>query len=106
MAGGRLDEIMAQARAMVADGRGRDLLLMPGWWYAASAESFLDRMVSMPAILDLASRITCPVLFVFAVTRSHRRPIRRKNFRLALAAPVMSKWYRTATTSTSGERKR
>jgi pimeloyl-ACP methyl ester carboxylesterase len=64
MAGGRLDEIMAQARAMVADGRGRDLLLMPGWWYVASAESFLDRMVSMPAILDLASRITCPVLFV------------------------------------------
>jgi pimeloyl-ACP methyl ester carboxylesterase len=59
MAGDRLDEITAQARAMVADGRGRDLLLMPGWWYVASAESFLDRLASMPAIVDLAPRMTC-----------------------------------------------
>jgi pimeloyl-ACP methyl ester carboxylesterase len=64
MAGDRLEEITAQARAMVEEGRGGDLLLMPGWWYAASAESFLDRMVSMPAILDLAPSITCPVLFI------------------------------------------
>jgi pimeloyl-ACP methyl ester carboxylesterase len=64
MAGDRLDEITAQARAMVADGRGRDLLLMPGWWYVASAESFLDRLASMPAIVDLAPRITCPILFI------------------------------------------
>jgi len=64
MAGDRLDEIVAQARAMVAAGRGHDLLLMPGWWYVASAESLLDRMVSMPAIVDLAPRITCPVLFI------------------------------------------
>ncbi len=64
MAGDRLDEITAQARAMVAAGRGRELLLMPGWWYAASAESFLDRMVSMPVVLDLAPRIACPVLFI------------------------------------------
>ena len=49
---------------MVVDGRGRDLLLMPGWWYVASAESFLDRLTSMPVILDLAPRITCPVLFI------------------------------------------
>ena len=64
MAGDRLDEIVAQARAMVVAGRGRDLLLMPGWWYVATAESFLDRMVSMPAIVDLAPSITCPVLFI------------------------------------------
>src|SRR5579862_822797 len=54
MAGDRLDEITAQARAMVAAGRKHDLLLMPGWWYVASAASFLDRMVSMPAIVELA----------------------------------------------------
>jgi pimeloyl-ACP methyl ester carboxylesterase len=64
MAGDRLDEIVEQAREMVAAGRGRDLLLMPGWWYVASAESFLDRMTSMPAILDLAPTINCPVLFI------------------------------------------
>jgi pimeloyl-ACP methyl ester carboxylesterase len=61
MAGDQLGEITAQARAMVVDGRGRDLLLMPGWWYV---ESFLDRLTSMPVILDLAPRITCPVLFI------------------------------------------
>ena len=37
---------------------------MSGWWYVASAESFLDRMISMPAILDLAPSVTCPVLFI------------------------------------------
>ena len=70
MAGDRLEEITAAARAMVAEGRGRDLLLMPGWWYVTSAESFLDRMVSMPAILDLAPRVSCPVLFI----RGDREP--------------------------------
>jgi pimeloyl-ACP methyl ester carboxylesterase len=64
MAVDQLDAITAQAQAMAAAGRGRELLLMPGWWYVASAESFLDRMVSMPAILDLAPQITCPVLFI------------------------------------------
>ena len=64
MAGERLAEITAQARAMMASGRGRDLLLMPGWWYVTSAESFLDRMASMPAILELAPHIACPTLFI------------------------------------------
>src|SRR3954454_17868310 len=39
MAGDRLNEITAQARALVAAGRGRELMLMPGWWYVISAES-------------------------------------------------------------------
>jgi pimeloyl-ACP methyl ester carboxylesterase len=64
MAADRLEEITAQAQSMVAAGRGRDLMLMPGWWYVISAESFLDRMTAMPDILDLASSITCSVLFV------------------------------------------
>jgi pimeloyl-ACP methyl ester carboxylesterase len=64
MAGDRLDEITAQARAMVATGHGRELMLMPGWWYAISAESFLDRMTEMPDILELAPRVRCPVLYL------------------------------------------
>ncbi len=64
MAQDRLAEITAQAEAMVAAGRGRDLLLMPGWWYVISAESFLDRMTAMPDVLALAPRITCPVLYI------------------------------------------
>jgi pimeloyl-ACP methyl ester carboxylesterase len=64
MAGDLLDDITARARSMVAAGRGRDLLLMPGWWYVISAESFLDRLTEMPDVLSLAPRITCPVLYV------------------------------------------
>ena len=64
MARDRLPEITAQAQAMVAEGRGRDLMLMPGWWYVITAESFLDRMTEMPDVLVLAPRITCPVLYI------------------------------------------
>ena len=64
MAGDRLDEITEQAPALVAAGRGRELMLMPGWWYVISAESFLDRMTRMPDVLGLAPSIRCPTLFV------------------------------------------
>ncbi len=64
MAADRLEEITAQARTMVGEGRGRELMLMPGWWYVISAESFLDRMTAMPDILELAPRVRCPVLYL------------------------------------------
>ncbi|MCL4800930.1 MAG: alpha/beta hydrolase [Burkholderiales bacterium] len=60
----RLDEITAQARAMVAEGRGRELMLLPGWWYVATAESFLDLLTELPDVLELAPRIACPTLYV------------------------------------------
>jgi pimeloyl-ACP methyl ester carboxylesterase len=61
-AGDRQDELTAQAKAMVKAGRGRELMLMPGWWYVISAESFLDRIETVPEILALAPKIKCPVL--------------------------------------------
>lgn len=64
MVGERVEEFAAEARARVKAGRGRELMLMPGWWYAISAESFLDRLTETPDVLGLAPRITCPVLFV------------------------------------------
>jgi pimeloyl-ACP methyl ester carboxylesterase len=64
MAADRLDELTARAHAMVAAGQGRDLMLMPGWWYVITAESFLDRMTAMPDILELAPSIKCPVLYL------------------------------------------
>ncbi len=64
MAADQLDEITAKAQAMVDSGRGRDLMLMPGWWYVITAESFLDRSTAMPDILELAPKITCPVLYL------------------------------------------
>jgi pimeloyl-ACP methyl ester carboxylesterase len=63
-AGERMDELTEQARAMVAAGRGRDLLLMPGWWYVISAESFLDRISTVPDTIALAPKIKCPVLAI------------------------------------------
>jgi len=61
-AGDRMDELTEQAKAMVRAGRGRELMLMPGWWYVISAESFLDRIESVPDILANAPKIKCPVL--------------------------------------------
>ena len=63
-AGDRMVELTEQARAMVAAGRGRDLILMPGWWYVISAESFLDRINTVPDTIALAPRIKCPVLSI------------------------------------------
>ena len=64
LAGDHLEEITAQARALVDAGRGRELMLVPGWWYVISAESFLDRMTEMPDVLELAPTIGCPTLFI------------------------------------------
>ncbi len=66
----RLREITGQAREMAARGRGRELILLPGWWYAASAESFLDLLTEVPDILELAPSIRCPVLYL----RGDREP--------------------------------
>jgi pimeloyl-ACP methyl ester carboxylesterase len=60
----KLDELTQRARALVAAGRGRELMFMPGWWYVISAESFLDRIVSVPDTIALAPQIKCPVLAI------------------------------------------
>ena len=73
LAGDRVEELTAQARALVAAGRGRELMFMPGWWYVISAESFLDRMTEVPDTLALAPQITCPVLAVRGDQESRER---------------------------------
>ena len=55
----RLEEFTAEARRR----NPKDLLLMPGWWYAITAESFLD-LANCPDILALAPGIRCPVLYL------------------------------------------
>jgi pimeloyl-ACP methyl ester carboxylesterase len=61
-AGDRMDELTLEAKNRVRAGKGRDLMLIPGWWYVISAESFLDRIESVPDTLALAPHIKCPVL--------------------------------------------
>ena len=59
----QLPQLTAHAQAMVAAGRGRELMLLPGWWYVSTAASFLD-LANSPDILELAPRIGCPVLYL------------------------------------------
>jgi pimeloyl-ACP methyl ester carboxylesterase len=66
----RLGEITGDARRLAAAGRGRELLLLPGWWYALTAESFLDLLTEVPDIVELAPRIGCPTLYL----RGDREP--------------------------------
>ncbi|MBI1201259.1 MAG: alpha/beta fold hydrolase [Rhodopseudomonas sp.] len=60
----RLPEVKAQAERMVAEGRGRELMLLPGWWWVASAECVLDYAANMPDTLVNAARIKAPVLYL------------------------------------------
>lgn len=60
----RLDELTAHARQLVEAGRGRELMFLPGWWYVISAESFLDRIKTVPDTIALAPKIKCPVLAI------------------------------------------
>ncbi len=63
-AGDQYDAIGAEARRLVAAGRGRELMLLPGWWNVTSAESALDYLDNLPDTLELAPQISCPVLFL------------------------------------------
>lgn len=64
LAGERFGEISERARALVAAGRGRELILLPGWWYAITAESFIDRLTEVPDTIALAPQVKCPTLCI------------------------------------------
>ncbi|MFC0080786.1 alpha/beta hydrolase [Aciditerrimonas ferrireducens] len=59
---GRLAACLAEAEALVAQGRPEALVLLPGWWYVTSAGSLLDLARNLPRLLDQAPLITCPTL--------------------------------------------
>ena len=63
-AGDRLYQLTAQAERLVKTGHGRELMFIPGWWYVISAESFMDRIETVPDTLALAPKIKCPVLCI------------------------------------------
>jgi pimeloyl-ACP methyl ester carboxylesterase len=66
----RLEHFVQLSKTLVSEGRGRELMLLPGWWYATSAASFVDAMEHCPDVLELAPRIACPVLYL----RGEREP--------------------------------
>lgn len=67
MSGDRYDEITQSARRLVSDGRGDDLMLVPGWWYVISAKTYVEFLDHCPDIVELAPRIPCETLFVRSV---------------------------------------
>jgi pimeloyl-ACP methyl ester carboxylesterase len=62
MAGAAAQEFLLKARSMVSEGRGKELLILPHWWYAISAESLVDRADNTPDVLANAVLVPCPVL--------------------------------------------
>ena len=60
----RLEEITAEARRLVAAGRGRELMFLPGWWHVVSAGTFVDLLTELPDVVALAPAIRCPVLYL------------------------------------------
>ena len=66
----RLNELIDLSRTMVSEGRGRELILLPGWWHVTSAASFVDALENCPDVLELAPRVGCPVLYL----RGDREP--------------------------------
>jgi pimeloyl-ACP methyl ester carboxylesterase len=59
----RLQEFTDKAISLVKNGKPRELMQLPGWWYVISAESFLD-LANCPDILELAPEISCPSLYL------------------------------------------
>ena len=64
LTGDRFDEIYAHARQLIAEGNGKALMLTPGWWYALTAESFMDRLTEVPDTIALAPKVKCPILCI------------------------------------------
>jgi pimeloyl-ACP methyl ester carboxylesterase len=53
-----------EAKALIAAGKPRQLMLIPAWWWVISARTFLDRLSNAPDLVENAKRIQCPVLFI------------------------------------------
>ncbi len=70
MAGEAYEEITENARDLVAAGVGHQLMLVPGWWYVISADTYVEFLDHCPDIVDLAADIPCRTLFV----RSREEP--------------------------------
>lgn len=64
MAADEADSHAARARSLVDQGCGDELMLLPGWWYAISASSLVDRIENTPDLLTQAGAITCPSLAI------------------------------------------
>ena len=60
----RYDEFLEESRRRIAEGRGKELMLLPGWWHAITAETFVDFVTRCPDMMEHAPQVRCPTLYV------------------------------------------
>jgi pimeloyl-ACP methyl ester carboxylesterase len=63
-AGSRFDEVNATAGRRMTQGRGKELMVLPGWFWVITAETWLDYTTQLPDVLALAPQVKCPVLYI------------------------------------------
>ncbi len=67
MAADRYEEITAAARDMMERGDGAELMIVPGWWYVISAQTYVEFLDNCPDIVEMAGQVPCETLFVRSV---------------------------------------
>lgn len=64
LAGERTEELIEQAGKLRAEGRGKELLLVPGWWRVVSADAVMAMLTETPDVLEIAEAVTVPTLAI------------------------------------------
>lgn len=62
LAGDRHQAVDAEAKRLVAEGRGDQIIALPGWWYAITAASWVDLSKNVPLTVEGARRYPGPIL--------------------------------------------
>lgn len=62
LAGERHAAVDAEAKRLVAEGRGDQMIALQGWWYAITAASWVDLSKNVPLTVEGARRYPGPIL--------------------------------------------
>ena len=57
-------KIVQTARKMLTEGQENNIMRMPGWYWVTTPRSILDLAENLPSLIEEASKINCPVLFI------------------------------------------
>jgi hypothetical protein len=61
---GEYPEIIDIAREMISNGQGDELIQILVWYWITTPRSIVDLATNLPHLIEEASRIKCPVLFI------------------------------------------
>lgn len=60
----QLPDILNLVNEMIDEGKGDEIIKLPGWYWVTTPRSLLDLSQNLPDLLDQAPNISCPVLFL------------------------------------------